>query len=168
MGMIHANVSIESELHKLAKEQGINMSEILRRALKEQLQAKETIPIDVVIADLEGWMKQAQDAKERLLKKREELMNAESERQASLKAMYDPIPEIQNLASAQLTDMQFLLSLVDVVRQKYGLVKAGVNSLLDYYKLKNAEDEAIHSANPYIAGVVFHIPASSSAPSKVP
>lgn len=125
---------IEEELVKAAKEAKINMSETLREALSNKLKLKETVSIDDIISELDDSIKQAQLGKEKLLVRRQEIIDNKERENKEILDKFKDIPEVRNLTSEQINDTVLIMKLIDLIRDKYGR-RFGIVDIKKYYEL---------------------------------
>lgn len=135
MVLKHTTLTIDHDMIEQAKEKNINISEFLRNALKEYLEQKTAEEFENLLHDLKLRQIEVSDVINEVENRIKEVKEEKDRKDKEILELYAGLPECQNLTSEQLVDKDFMVKLVDILREKYPEKKASVTSIREYYKL---------------------------------
>ena len=127
-------IYIDSELKEQAKAEGINISQFVEDILREKLGKKVKEELIDALDFLEKQIDKAQVARMKLIQRIEEIKAEEESKREEIKNIFKDVPEAQNLTESQLKDKEFLMKLVDIIREKYNK-RIGITDIKEYYKV---------------------------------
>jgi len=130
---VTTSIIVPAELLAAAKEANLNISRICRDALKNSLSINDLERIEKMRDELKRNIDSANNVLKEIDRRIEEYKESEKNRQKEIEEMFSTIPELQNLTKEQISDVRFLMKLVDLVREKYNK-KIGISDITNYYK----------------------------------
>jgi post-segregation antitoxin (ccd killing protein) len=129
-------VYIEKELVEQAKELNINISNLLNTVLFEQLRKASEDEVENTLEKFQRAKVMAQEGIERINDIKREILEKQQAEKKLLIDIYGNITEVKDLNLLNLKDVDFMTSLVDMLRVKYNNRYISMAGIKDYMELR--------------------------------